>query len=650
MLFRSPDLTAKLGAPGPTVWETWREANEVFRSKAGQPQEPLAWNAPPQIPAACQGADRVLLRTSKVDDALADVKQPTGATATRPLTLADQQNQLTRYEIRMNRTAYDVITMAGNEWWNGKNQARLGAVNFPDGSIIVKAAWTPVTEAQASSFRAINACVCDASANGGPLACAVRKMGLTGFHLMSKTPSAPQWLWSTFEQVNNVPAGSCKAPQGGVNYTYTYNNGILSNRNANEQTKAGPNQICREIALRNSNPVCTNPKDGTDNVVSLNASVRAALRSTPFANYQLINTQWPIPGGGGLAPGTPRTAFTVLPTLLGNTTLESFIQGSSSCMGCHAMARTRNHANLPNNDRGFVSSDFTFMLGLATPRAIQTPLLSALSTVVNCDAVRDDRCIGERVTTQTYKSMPANVGAKLNCQSCHLDAGRNPRSSWWKDVVAKFSTQHYIDTIGGIAGRINQCFGKSLNGKALCTPDRNGLCPDNVAMTGLIAYMNWLAEPAQNPDRIPMPATAFPDIGPGTGEAVRGEEVYVQKCAFCHRTDGSGRYMDDTYFRPALWGPNSFNSKAGMHSSGDLAPFIYGNMPFGSGGELAKQEALDLACYIDSQSRPTGTGTAILTSLGGAITCAPGAGSVGRTTAKPFKPLRQQGLAVQKQP
>jgi cytochrome c len=627
-----PDVNAKLGDAGPRVWETWREANEVFRSNGTQLLPPLAWNAAPDIPSACKGTDRVLVRTSKVDDTLSDVNQPTGATASRPLTLRDQRGELTRYEIRMNKTAYDTITGWNNQWWNGERQATLNSVTFPNGSIIVKAAWTPIPAGVKweSRFRAVDACVCDATESGGLSGCAVRKMGLTGFHLMSKTPSAPQWLWSTFEQVDNVPGGSCAAPQKGpgpgLNYTYTYNNATLGNNNANQQTSSKlPNQICREIPLPNTNPTCGVATDSRDNVVDLNARVQAALRGTPFATYRLINTQWPILGSGGLAPGTPHTAFDVLPALLGNTTLESFIQGSSSCMGCHAMARTRRHASLDPTDRGFVSSDFTFMLQLAKPALPAAPTLTELKPS-SCEGPfrTDPKCVGMYITTQTYEEplTKNHVGAKLHCQSCHLDAGRNPRSSWWKDVVAKYSTPQYIQSIGGIAGRINQCFSKSLNGSNLCTPDpKTGLCPDNKAMSGLIAYMNWLAEPAQNPLNIPQPATAFPDIGSGTGVATRGHDIYVQKCAFCHRTDGSGRYMDDKYFRPALWGSNSFNAKAGMHSAGDLAPFIYGNMPFGSGGELSKQEAMDLACYIDAQKRPAGTGSKILTSGSGQISC-----------------------------
>jgi hypothetical protein len=36
-------------------------------------------------------------------------------------------------------------------------------------------------------------------------------MRLAGFHLMTKTPSAPQWIWSTFEQVD--PGKTASRPE-----------------------------------------------------------------------------------------------------------------------------------------------------------------------------------------------------------------------------------------------------------------------------------------------------------------------------------------------------------------------------------------------------------------------------------------------------
>ena len=595
-----PDPAVKIGAPGPTVWETWREASEVFRHDADdQPLPPLAWEAQSPLPAACTGADRVLFRTSKVDDLLADVAQPTGATANFPLTLKNQARELTRYEIRMNRVAYQAITQ--NHWWDGARQADLASARFPDGSMIVKAAWIPVADSEAARFRTVSACVCDSADSQGK-GCAVRTMGLVGFHLMSKTPSAPQWFWSTFEQDNNV-AGVCTRPVAVPSSPSTYWNPTEGQKDVNQQTMGlTPNQICRVYPIPFIDPDCHNPADADDNVQALNGSVQGALASTPFQHYQLINTQWPVPDS--TPRSGPHTQFEVLPQVLGNTTLESFIQGTSSCMGCHAMARTRRHVDASKPDgQAFFSSDFTFMLGLAQPALPPRPLLRALSPS-DCQGKSDPKCLGLLIATQTYEQLPQNVGAKLHCTSCHLDGGRNPRASWWQKAVA-----NYAPPKGSIAGRINSCFLNSMNGKALCKPNAQGLCPDNAEMTGLIAYMSWLAQPDNNPEHIsqpPHPFPAVPAVPVDYGVTTRGTKIFLQKCAFCHGADGEGRYDDNTYFRPALWGPKSFNTSAGMDTTTDLASFAYGNMPLHSGGELSPQEARDLACFIDSKPRPPG--------------------------------------------
>lgn len=588
-----PEPSLALGAPGKVVWETWREAREVFRhDPSGKPMPPLPWNEPSAVPAQCAGSERVLHRLSKVDDLLDDFDQPTGANRALPPVLTAQNGKPTRYEIRLNRIAYEAIAAPGNRWWDGARHADLKSVRFPAGSILVKAAWTPVDEADAKRFHTINACVCDHDV------CTVQRMGLSGFHVMSKTPSAPQWLWSTFEHMGNVP-DSCTAPAAG---RYTYFDASKGMQKANRQTPAGtPSQVCRLIPIPSAEPLCVSKEDASDNVQALNAAMQKALASTPIARYALINTQWPVPGR--TPAGAPHTVFAVQPALLGNSALESFIQGSSSCMGCHSMARTKRHASTAASDRGFVSSDFTFALGLARPKLAPLPLLRELPAA-DCagDKAADPKCRALQIVNDTYNQLPEHVGAKLHCSSCHLDAGRNPRAAWWKGMAEKYSPKVYP---GGLANRINHCFTNSLNGKKLCTPDENGLCPDNPHMSALIAYMAWLSEPRNNPTHA-VAKHALVRIGSGTGVKERGAQIFLQKCAFCHGADGQGRYEDGVYFRPALWGDRSFNSRAGMEASASLAPFIYANMPLGSGGELTKQEAMDLACYIDSRPRPGG--------------------------------------------
>ena len=607
-----PNVKANIGDPGPRVWETWREANEVFRSDAdGKPVPPFPWSDPTHVPAACAGADRVLVRTTKVDDVLEDFTQPTGRNIVWPLTLKSQSLQLTRYEIRMNYTAYK--TIVDNKWWDANQQSKLDSVVFPPGSMIVKAAWVPVGAGDETRFRTTNACVCD-----GPR-CAVRKMGLVGWHLMSKTPSAPQWFWTTFEQNDNV-GGACVTPlrtgtpvmaPAEPRPAPTYWSNAIGYQNINQQTPPGiANQICRVYPVSDSNPNCSNNDDATDNVRALNASVQAALRNTAFAHYQLINTQWPIPGS--TPAGGPSTQFDVLPPMLGNTTMESFIQESSSCMGCHAMARTRRNVAVPDVMKApaaFYSSDFTFMLGTAKPKLAAAPMLK-VDPAKECLGVESDRCRGYRIAIDTYKQLSNNVGSKLHCGSCHLDAGRNPRAAWWGPAMWALYNPSPPPKPPlpqtSLAARINDCFTNSLHGTPLCVPDKvTGECPSSQPMKDLIAYMRWLSLPENAPEGTSV-IRGYPPVGPGTGVRARGAKIFMQKCAFCHGADGQGRYDDDIYFRPALWGDRSYTKAAGMDTYTDLAKFIHANMPLGSGGEITGQEARDVACFIDQKPRPQG--------------------------------------------
>ena len=122
-------------------------------------------------------------------------------------------------------------------------------------------------------------------------------------------------------------------------------------------------------------------------------------------------------------------------------------------------------------------------------------------------------------------------------------------------------------------------------------------------MEALIDYMEaltgeWKHHVAGNSPR------GFPQLQILPGNPDQGQSVFAQKCAFCHNAGGQGRYENDTYYRPALWGPNSFNDCAGMARPNNLAAFVKANMPLGSGGVLTDQEAWDLATFIDSQCRP----------------------------------------------
>src|SRR3954469_14575172 len=76
------------------------EIGEVFREKDGQPVPPAPWDAPEALPAACQGAAKLLVRDEKVADLLDSTVQPTYADGTLPGTLTDQSGHRVRFEIR----------------------------------------------------------------------------------------------------------------------------------------------------------------------------------------------------------------------------------------------------------------------------------------------------------------------------------------------------------------------------------------------------------------------------------------------------------------------------------------------------------------------------------------------------------------------
>jgi hypothetical protein len=86
-----------------------------------------------------------------------------------------------------------------------------------------------------------------------------------------------------------------------------------------------------------------------------------------WLNYELVNTQWPTNPAAGCDVETSAPVDRIgrpAPQFLGNTTLETYIQGqvpnvSSSCMECHANATTytsQRPGNIP------IFSDFTFLL------------------------------------------------------------------------------------------------------------------------------------------------------------------------------------------------------------------------------------------------------------------------------------------------
>jgi thiosulfate dehydrogenase len=201
------------------------------------------------------------------------------------------------------------------------------------------------------------------------------------------------------------------------------------------------------------------------------------------------------------------------------------------------------------------------------------------------------------------KGSVMQISNGMNCQNCHLDAGTKP---WGNNYGAVYTTYpKFRDRSGSletIHKRVNDCFERSLNGKAL---DSN-----STEMKAIYAYIKWLGEDLQKGTKPKGSGIAELPFMNRAADPEKGKAVYVQKCQTCHGADGSGMMnLDGTMYQyPPLWGPHSYNSGAGLFRLSRFAGYVKNNMPQGADyhlPQLSNEEAWDVAAFVNSQPRPS---------------------------------------------
>jgi len=223
---------------------------------------------------------------------------------------------------------------------------------------------------------------------------------------------------------------------------------------------------------------------------------------------------------------------------------------------------------------------------------LRVPAESAIPATREGEQIRRGKYLSEH----TVEELPENVGDGLHCTSCHLEAGTKANAAPWIGVRARYPK--YRDRSGAwvtLEDRINDCFERSMNGKALA--------PEDAAMGAMVAYMDWLSAsyaPGMKVEGQGIPRLVM-DRNP---DLERGKTLYEQKCSACHGVSGEGLAPNGTYAFPALWGDKSYNIGAGMARLYTAAGFIKHNMPLGAGGTLSDDEAYDIAGYFAFQPRP----------------------------------------------
>lgn len=197
---------------------------------------------------------------------------------------------------------------------------------------------------------------------------------------------------------------------------------------------------------------------------------------------------------------------------------------------------------------------------------------------------------GEALLAATTDSLPRYTPSGLRCLSCHLDNGRRANASPLVGVSARYPT--YSARSGRaytIEDRINDCFRRSLNGRALPAGGND--------MRDIVVYLAWLSRGV--PIGAAVEGQGLPKLAPLAGDTTRGRALFGEQCARCHGAGGAG-----TTVAPPLWGPRSFNIGAGMARLRTAAAFIHANMPYDRPGTLTDQQAFDVAAFVISRPRP----------------------------------------------
>ena len=395
-----PDSSKSFGeiASGtPLVWEFWEPTSDVFLPNGAKP----VWQGRPNVtPDHFKAGWR---QHTTVNEGTQAFSGP----------LIDQNGKWVHYVSLMNRREFDYLV--NHELYNLEGQSEYlknNRIAFPEnddtqyGAIEIKLAWKFLTEAEARSGRfltrrlpvveyrpASGAMAAEPPAHksgnnrDNPTAAAVQPqlLGLVGMHISMRTRSSPQWIWATFEQIDNsrldLNTGDSKHPLPprpslanpnnpnalvGANLLPAYNAIGPDGKPINDWDESKPLPPVEVLRL-------VPPPQGTEEV-NRRAQAFLGARDSVLRYYELNGTQWPkhprapaVPGGQGSAPDSisRKMPGEMVPVYLTNATMETYFQkgfqqagpleqddrlasqfsvdttmvfGTESCAGCHYSA------------------------------------------------------------------------------------------------------------------------------------------------------------------------------------------------------------------------------------------------------------------------------------------------------------------------
>jgi hypothetical protein len=336
-----PDPNQPITAAGvPLVFETFKADWETFQPNGTPPSDfnsnASFWTSNPSqspCPSAKPG-DFILAPVSKFGNVgLAGVGNLVAV-------LIAQNGTFVRYLAAYNQAEFNQIK--SQEYYLAAKLPK--SLAFQVGALDVKSSWIDMTNVpHPERYHTRLAWLVDpisGQCSGTPVT-----VGLVGLHIVQKTPTRPQWIWSTFEQIDNVPPPSYvpPTPPNPPTQTFTFNDGTATPMPPNIPT----NFVWKNALQAPSPPPPVNIQRVTPvnpSTVQTNGLWQSAFaaKNSVWQYYQLTMTQWPTPGNTPSNPGSPN--FSVPGSgphdhgsAFANTTLETWDQSNirSGCMACH---------------------------------------------------------------------------------------------------------------------------------------------------------------------------------------------------------------------------------------------------------------------------------------------------------------------------
>lgn len=356
----------------PAVWESYHSADELFPSTAMRLR-----NAPPSRPGV-----KVLAATTKFLNAevhFHGIQQASGGW------LTDRYGNLTFYEVRVDNDEYQYIKEnglsgayaqtacangpAGFSLPHGAGDARTPPINpkidkdckgnqkrggygMNFGAIEVKAAWVELPDPRTWPNYKIS--VADVYPPRAPVRHNV-VVGLVGLHIIHKMPSTQQFMWATFEHVDNDPTAGA-TPAGTYTYYRTNCNPATDHYKCVPNTSPrpcptiGPCQDPYSAPMQVVRTTSINPFSESITNTAWDLMNKANASSSVYKHYRLVDMFWPasqtvrVPAPRATVP---LTAENMAPPNrpVANTTLETYVQ-NSVCLDCHSFANVATTSSL----------------------------------------------------------------------------------------------------------------------------------------------------------------------------------------------------------------------------------------------------------------------------------------------------------------